>query len=97
MTDDDKVLVAQIRKEASIQIGFDGFAYQTLTRWADRIEAQAAEIEHLKDVYSSATECFLEAQAEIERLHMQLKAAALWTAEPGTTVAEIRAAFGETK
>jgi hypothetical protein len=32
------------------------------------IEAQAAEIEHLKDVYSSATECFLEAQEEIERL-----------------------------
>jgi hypothetical protein len=76
MTDDDKVLVAQIRKEASIQIGFDGFAYQTLTRWADRIEAQAAEI---------------------ERLRMQLKAAALWTAEPGITVAEIRAALGDEK
>jgi hypothetical protein len=47
MTDDDKALVAQIRKEASIQIGFDGFAYQTLTRWADRIEALSAENEKL--------------------------------------------------
>jgi hypothetical protein len=37
------------------------------------IEAQAAEIEHLKDVYSSATECFLEAQEEIERLRKALE------------------------
>jgi hypothetical protein len=39
----------------------------------DRIEAQAAEIEHLKDVYSSATECFIEAQEEIERLRGHLE------------------------
>lgn len=48
MTEDDKALVAQIRKEASIQIGFDGFAYQTLTRWADRIEALSVENERLQ-------------------------------------------------
>lgn len=48
MTNDDKALVEQIRKEASIQIGFDGFAYQTLTRCADRIEALSAENERLR-------------------------------------------------
>jgi chromosome segregation ATPase len=74
-----------------------GMVLEGAAKNAAEIVRLELEIEHLKDVYSSATECFLEAQAEIERLHMQLKAAALWTAEPGTTVAEIRAALGETK
>lgn len=41
-------LVADIRKQAAIQIRFDGPAYQTLTRWADRIEALEAEVERLR-------------------------------------------------
>jgi len=71
---------------------------------ADRIETlnamlKAAE-ESLGDQLAARKEQAdrIEAQAaEIERLRMQLKAAALWTAEPGTTIAEIRAALGETK
>ena len=43
-------LVAEIRKEAAIQIGFDGPAYQTLTRWADRIEALEAKVERWKEL-----------------------------------------------
>ena len=38
------------------------------TNHCPNCEAQAAENEHLKDVYSSATECFLEADAENEKL-----------------------------
>ena len=45
-------LVAEIRKEAAIQIGFDGPAYQTLTRWADRIEALEGEVERLRGAFA---------------------------------------------
>ena len=47
--------------------------HKTLIDARDKINAQAAKIEHLKDVYSSATECFLEAQEEIERLRGHLE------------------------
>jgi hypothetical protein len=40
---------------------------------ADCIEFLSAENEHLKDVYSSATECFLEADAENKRLREALR------------------------
>ena len=43
------------------------------TQHCPNCEAQAAEIEHLKDVYSSATECFLEADAENKRLRDLLR------------------------
>ncbi len=67
----------------------------------DRIEDLEAQLKTVLDREAETHrrhDAKVEAQAaEIEQLRMQLKAAALWTAEPGTTVAEIRAAFGETE
>jgi hypothetical protein len=48
MTDADKELVDRLRKEADINANYDGIAYQILTRTANRIEAQAEEIERLR-------------------------------------------------
>ena len=70
------------------------------TQHCPNCEAQAAEIEHLKDVYSSATECFLEADAENKRLRevlvwADLKIRSFPPKDPA--VEEARAALGETK
>ena len=55
-------LVADIRKQAAIQIGFDGPAYQTLTRWADRIEAIEAEVERLNSLINATANHWLDLQ-----------------------------------
>jgi hypothetical protein len=49
MTDEErKALVERIRKEASIQLGFDGPVYMILTVWADQIEADGQRIAELE-------------------------------------------------
>ena len=43
--------------------------------------------------YAAGSDIIRDAADEIERLRNGIKVAAFWTAEPGTTIAEIRAAF----
>jgi len=85
-------LTYQLRMAVSGHKADEMFSYGY--QWTDKphrlVYTACAEIEEQADRIEALT-------AENERLRMQLKAAALWTAEPGTTVAEIRAALGETK
>ena len=68
-------LVAEIRKEAAIQIGFDGPAYQTLTRWAERIEALEAENERLREALGLADAALRGANMNMNVVERKLRAA----------------------
>lgn len=51
----------------------------------------------MRGLLHSAADRIEALSAENERLREALAVAAVWTAEPGTTIADIRAALGETK
>lgn len=60
MTDEDKALVDRLRNDAQwVEIEFDRVEQMTLTTAADRIEAQAAEIERLtiNGIHTCHDEC----------------------------------------
>ena len=61
MTDTEQkalALVNEIRKEATIQSGYDGQSYQILTRWADCIEALCRAIERDKAFRQEVSDVF---------------------------------------
>jgi hypothetical protein len=66
MTDDDKALVEWLRDEASF--AYERAEKEMLDGAADRIEAQAAEIEELKSWKSAEDAHHHKLRAEIERL-----------------------------